>query len=152
MSDFHQAVERFLAYVDDQRRMSRHTLTAYRSDLEQFAAYLIERTERDEPPGPEAIDTLDVRGFVARMTRSGLAKSSVARKLSTVRSFLKFAVREGAILVSPAVGIPTPKTPKLLPQDLTLDSEPSPLPKDGLRVKFQRRATDASVEEAVGRR
>jgi len=101
--------------------MSRHTLTAYRSDLEQFAAYLIERTERDEPPGAEAIDTLDVRGFVARMTRSGLAKSSVARKLSTVRSFLKFIVREGVIHVSPAVGIPTPKTPKLLPQDLTVD-------------------------------
>jgi integrase/recombinase XerC len=118
---YRRAVERFLAYVTDQRRMSRHTLAAYRSDLEQFADYLTGDQEGEEPPPPSEIDTLAVRGFVARMSRSGLAKSSIARKLSAIRSFLRFAVREGEIETSPAEGIPTPRMPQHLPRDLTVD-------------------------------
>jgi integrase/recombinase XerC len=114
------AVSRFLAYLEDQRRVSRETLRAYVSDLGQFRVLLAER-HGESLPGPEAIDPLAVRGFVARLHRDGLAKASIARKLSAVRSFLKHAVRSGVIDVSPAAGIPTPKQPKLLPKNLTVD-------------------------------
>jgi integrase/recombinase XerC len=117
---YDRAVSRFLAYLEDQRRVSKQTLRAYASDLAQFRALLSER-HGEEIPGPEAIDALAVRGFVARLHHEGLAKSSVARKLSAVRSFLRHAVRSGAIEVSPAEGIPTPKQPKLLPKNLTVD-------------------------------
>jgi integrase/recombinase XerC len=119
-TDYDCAVARFLAYLEDQRRVSPQTLRAYVSDLAQFRALLVER-HGERVPGPEAIDAIAIRGFVARLHREGLAKASVARKLSAVRSFLKHAVRLGVIDVSPAEGIPTPKQSKLLPKNLTVD-------------------------------
>ena len=117
---FDPAVSRFLAYLEDQRRVSKETLRAYASDLDQFRALLVERYG-GPLPGPAAIDALTIRGFVARLHKGGLARSSVARKLSAVRSFLKHAVRLGVIDTSPAEGVPTPKQPKLLPKNLTVD-------------------------------
>jgi len=119
-SDYDRAVARFLAYLEDQRRVSNQTLRAYAGDLVQFREFLAER-HGEALPGPEHVDPLAIRGFVARLHNAGLAKSSVARKLSAVRSFLKHAVRLGVIDVSPAEGIPTPKQPKLLPKNLTVD-------------------------------
>lgn len=117
---YDHAVTRFLDYLQDQRHVSAQTLRAYSSDLAQFRETLTAR-HRDRLPGPERLDALAVRGFVARLHNEGLAKSSVARKLSTVRSFLKHAVRLGVIDTSPAEGIPTPKQSKLLPKNLTVD-------------------------------
>jgi len=116
-----RAVEQFLDYLRDQRHVSDCTLRAYASDLEQFGEFLVDQLGTDEPPGPQQLDTLAVRGFVARLSLSGLAKSSIARKLSTVRSFLRQAVRDGRIEVSPAEGIPTPRVPRPLPRNLTVD-------------------------------
>jgi integrase/recombinase XerC len=118
--DYERALARFLAYLQDQRRVSKQTLRAYASDLAQFRSALAARGE-ERLPGPEAIDSLAIRGFVAQLYNDGLAKSSIARKLSAVRSFLRHAVRQGDIDESPADGIPTPKQPKLLPKNLTVD-------------------------------
>jgi integrase/recombinase XerC len=117
---YDEAVARFLAYLEDQRRVSPQTLRAYESDLSQFRDLLAER-HGENLPGPENVEPLAIRGFVARLHHDGLAKSSVARKLSAVRSFLKHSVRLGDIDVSPAAGIPTPKQPKLLPKSLSVD-------------------------------
>ena len=119
-SSFDTAVARFLAALRDQRHVSPETYRAYASDLAQFRAHLAERHGDDLPP-IDAIDALAVRGFVARLHTQGIAKSSTARKLSAVRSFLKHAVREGRIETNPAAGLPTPKRPKLLPKNLTVD-------------------------------
>ncbi len=116
-----QAVERFLAFLADQRRASAQTLRAYTSDLGQFGAFLTEEHFGSPAPGPEGIDALAVRGFVASLGRAGLAKTSVARKLAAVRSFLKHAVRDGRIEASPATAVPSPKLPKPLPRNLTVD-------------------------------
>ena len=118
-SSYDAAVQRFLDYLRDQRHVSGETLRAYTSDLAQFRAYLAE--EGGSLPGPEGLEAVRIRGFVARLHRSGIAKSSTARKLSAVRSFLRHAVRLGVIDVSPAAGIPTPKRLKLLPKNLTVD-------------------------------
>jgi integrase/recombinase XerC len=115
------AVSRFLAFLADQRRASPQTLRAYASDLEQFGAYLAAEHKGRPAPGPEGIDALAVRGFVASLSRAGLRKTSVARKLAAVRSFLKHAVRDGRIEASPAAAIPSPKLPKQLPRNLTVD-------------------------------
>jgi integrase/recombinase XerC len=116
-----KAVERFLDYMRDQRRSSPATLRAYESDLQQFGEFLASLPSFATPPGPEKIDTLAVRGFVARLSRDGLAKSSIARKLAAVRSFLAHAEREGRAESNPARGVPTPRVPKGLPRDLTVD-------------------------------
>jgi integrase/recombinase XerC len=116
-----RAVDRFLAYMQDQRHASPETVRAYETDLLQFGAFLEEEHVEGAAPGPEKIDTLAVRGFVARMSRQRLSRTSIARKLSAVRSFLDHAVREGRIEASPATGVPTPKLPRHLPRDLSVD-------------------------------
>jgi len=118
---YDRAVERFIDYLRDQRRVSKHTVAAYESDLGQFRAFLAERFECDAPPDPERIDTLAVRGFVARLSRKGQNKSTIARKLSTVRSFLRHVVRDGRLKANPAASVPTPRVPRGLPRDLTVD-------------------------------
>ena len=118
---FFRFVDRFLAYLRDQRRVSRETLRAYESDLAQFGAFLSEEHTDGAAPGPEGIDALAVRGFVAWLHRQGLDKSSIARKLSTVRSLLKHAVRERRIEANPAAGVPTPRQARKLPKNLTVD-------------------------------
>ncbi len=120
-SPYFDAVDRFLDYLRDQRRASPETLRAYEGDLAQFGAFLSEEHVGGPAPGPEGIDTLAVRGFVAWLHRAGLGKSSIARKLSAVRSFLEHAMREGAIEVNPGATVPTPKMPRRLPRNLSVD-------------------------------
>jgi integrase/recombinase XerC len=116
-----EAVARFVAYLRDQKHVSPETVRAYEGDLEQFGAFLEEEHLGAPPPGPEGIDALAVRGFVAHLHRSGLLKTSIARKLSTVRSFLRHAVREGRMETNPGKSVPTPRLPKRLPRNLSVD-------------------------------
>ena len=116
-----EAVGRFLDVLGDQRHLSPQTLRAYASDLEQFGEFLRDDHVGGVPPGPEGIDTLAVRAFVASLHRAGLKKSSIARKLSAVRSFLEHAARDGRIEANPGRTVPTPKLPKLLPKTMTVD-------------------------------
>jgi integrase/recombinase XerC len=108
-----ERIESFLRYLELQKGASRHTLRAYRKDLEEFAAYSAKR--------PEDLELIDVRGFVAFQIKRGMNKSSAARKLATVRSFLKYLHREGYLRVNPAKLVSSPKTPKLLPRFLSVD-------------------------------
>ncbi len=115
------AVKRFLAHLADQRRLSPETIRAYSNDLGQFGQFLRDEHCDGVAPGPEGIDALAVRGFVAHLMRNGLSKTSVARKLSSVRSFMRHAVRDGRIDVNTAEGVPTPRAAKPLPRTLTVD-------------------------------
>jgi integrase/recombinase XerC len=105
--------EKFIRYLEVERAVSSHTVRAYRKDLEEFAAYV--KTE------PEKIDMLDVRGFIADQIKKGLNKITVGRRLSSVRSFLKFLYREGYIQSNPAKLVSNPKTPHLLPRFLSVE-------------------------------
>jgi len=115
------AVSRFLGDLRDQRLASPATLRAYESDLRQFGDYLSEAAGAGPRPGPARIDKLAVRGFVARLGRSGLGKASVARKLSAVRSFFDHAARAGRIEANPAKGVASPRVSRPLPRDLSVD-------------------------------
>ncbi len=104
------AVHQFLNYLRSVRNASPHTLRSYESDLGQFLAFLT-------PPGAETpplqdITHLLIREFVAHLHDHNLEKSSIARKLAAIRSFFKFAVREGLVKRNPARMVATPKLPK----------------------------------------
>ena len=120
-SPYHEVVDRYLAYQRDQRRASPETLRAYESDLTQFGRFLASESTSGCAPGPQGIDSLAVRGFVARLHHDGLDKASIARKLSAVRSMLNRAMRDGKIEANPAASVPSPRVPRKLPRNLTVD-------------------------------
>src|SRR6202047_5406617 len=111
------AVSQFLNYLRSVRNASPHTLRSYENDLSQFIAFLT-------PPGIETpaiaeITHLMIREFVAHLHDLNLEKSSIARKLAAIRSFFKFAVREGLVHRNPARMIDTHKLPQRIPSVLS---------------------------------
>lgn len=93
--------------------MSGHTVRAYRKDLKEFAEYI--------HADPDKVDMIDVRGFVADQIRKGLSKTTVSRRLSSIRSFYRFLYREGYIFANPAKLVSNPKIPRMLPRFLSVD-------------------------------
>ena len=112
-------VKQFLNYLRSVRNASPHTLRNYESDLTQFVAFL--SPPGVEPPPPQEITHLLIREFVANLHDHNLEKTSIARKLAAVRSFFKFAVREGIVQRNPARMIATPKLPKRIPSVLSAE-------------------------------
>jgi integrase/recombinase XerC len=106
-------IDKFIRYLEVERDVSAHTLRAYRKDLGDFFEYV--KTE------PDKIDMIDVRGFIAEQIKKGLNKTTVSRRLASIRSFFKFLCREGYIKSNPAKLVPNPKIPKLLPRFLSVD-------------------------------
>jgi integrase/recombinase XerC len=113
------AVHQFLNYLRSVRNASPHTLRSYENDLGQFIAFL--SPPGVEPPPLHEITHLLIREFVAHLHDHKLEKSSIARKLAAIRSFFKFAVREGLIHNNPARMVATPKLPKRIPSVLSAE-------------------------------
>ena len=117
-----KAVSGFLSHLAGDRNFSDRTVQAYRSDLARFARFW--ETEFGEKKASDAklsrVDTLAVRSYLASLHRGKLASRSIARHLSTLRSFFRWACREGHVGASPAKGLPSPRLPRTLPRALTL--------------------------------
>ena len=114
-----QAMQKYLGYLRSVRNSSPHTVLNYGKDLEQFAAYL-------SPPGVATPAVADIthqmiREYVGHLHSQKLEKSSIARKLASLRSFFKFCVREGMLKENPARLVPTPKLPKRIPSVLSAE-------------------------------
>ncbi len=105
-------IRRFAAYLETERRASAHTVRAYLADLAQYAAYLADAGAPIVPSSPAL-----VRAFVARAAGASGA-ASLGRKLSTLRSFYGFLVREGLAPGNPARAVSSPRRPKRLPEVL----------------------------------
>src|SRR5260370_26702830 len=111
------AVKQFLIYLRAVRNSSPHTIRSYDNDLGQFLTFLT-------PPGatmppPQDVTHLMIREFMAHLHDLNLEKSSIARKLAAIRSFFKFAVREGLVVRNPARMVATPKLRKRIPSVLS---------------------------------
>jgi len=114
-----QAIEKYLGYLRSVKNSSPHTISNYGKDLSQFIAYL--SPPGLQPPTLVAVSHHVIREFVAHLHDQGLQKSSIARKLATLRSFFKYCVREGLLKESPARLVPTPKLPKRIPSVLSAE-------------------------------
>jgi integrase/recombinase XerC len=113
-------MDRLQAYLDSlhhERGLSPRTRKAYRRDLERFAREL----QRLEITDPGEVGEHQVRGFIARLHREGLGPRSIQRMLSSVRSFYRWLMREGACGNNPAAAVRAPKARRKLPG--TLDTE-----------------------------
>ncbi|MFL6246389.1 MAG: tyrosine recombinase XerC [Thermoanaerobaculia bacterium] len=107
----------FLDYLTYERNVSPNTISAYRDDLESFTAFLCNDyfTMGRDQLELSRVDHLTVRSYLAHLSRRKLARASVARHLSALRSFFKYLVREGAVEANPARTVATPKREKHLP-------------------------------------
>jgi len=107
----------FLDHLTYEKNVSVNTVTAYRDDIESFVAFLTQdyfNLSRDMLDLGR-VDHLAVRAYLAHLSRRKLARSSIARHLSALRSFFRFLVREGRVESNPARAVATPKKEKYLP-------------------------------------
>ena len=118
-------VLRFEAHLRVERRASAHTLSAYLSDLAQYAAYLAERQEPLVPSSPAL-----VRGFVSSAA-SRCGPVSLARKLSAIRSLYRYLVKEGLAVANPARAVASPQAvPPFRAPQIFLRRAPTAPPQD----------------------
>jgi integrase/recombinase XerC len=102
----------FLQYLEHEKKFSPHTVLSYTTDLQQFEIYL-----EKEVSGVGLIDVnyLQVRSWVAQLLDLGIAARTVNRKLSSLKSFYKYLLKNKKININPLQKIQGPKTPKRLP-------------------------------------
>ena len=131
------AIERFIEYLRVERNASPLTLKSYEEDLIALVLYLEEVEGRSVEICE--VTTLDLRRFIAELQQAGYAKATISRKLACLRSFFRFAVREGWVEANVAKPLRNPRTGRKLPHFLStdeitklLESPPSTTP-SGLR-------------------
>lgn len=132
MAKMDKKIIAFLTWLDVEKGYSQHTVTGYGRDLSEFAASL------DDDLDVACIGAVHVRRFVVSLHGNNSA-ATVARKLSTLRTFFKFLLREKCIVNDPIVGIAGPKVSKYLPVFLTVDEVfallEAPSPKDRFMLR-----------------
>src|SRR5260221_1025797 len=110
-------IERFQRHLATERRLSPHTVLAYRRELAAFARWCARAGVRDWT----RIDGQQVRSFAARSHAAGLKPRSVQRRLSALRTFFTFLLREGLVRQNPALDMRAPKAGRRLPHALDVD-------------------------------
>jgi integrase/recombinase XerC len=105
------AVYEFISYLHLQKRSSPLTSQSYQTDLEQFFNFLKE--EQGETPAAD-VTTNHIRGFMAHLMDNGILPRSVNRKLSALKSFYRYLLRNQVVKINPAAKVVGPKMPKKL--------------------------------------
>jgi len=111
--------DRFLDYIAYEKRYSQHTINAYRSDLDQFFTFLDNQYNLADI---YKVDHQVVRSWVVSLMESGISSRSVNRKITTLKSYFKFLVKEGIVQENPMSRVISPKTSQRLPVFVEQDS------------------------------
>lgn len=104
--------QKYIARLRSSRRYSAHTLRAYQADISEF----IKRVGVSEP---KTLKRLHVRSYLAEIQQSKLSRNSVLRRLSSLKSFVRFLMEEEVLAADPFAALPRPKREKRLPKFLT---------------------------------
>lgn len=107
-------VRRFLSHLQYEKRYSAHTLKAYENDLEGFSEFLLMEYGADAADITAATH-FHIRSWIVKLIESGIVPRSVNRKITALKSFFRFLLREKQITQNPMVKIQSPKTGKKLP-------------------------------------
>ncbi len=111
-------VDAFFDHLRYERRLSAHTLSAYRRDLREFIDYC----ELQAIDDLTQVTNVDVRQFAARLNRKGKAPASIQRQLSAVRALYKFLLTQNLITANPTADVQAPKKRRKLPTTLDVDT------------------------------
>ncbi|MEE8176806.1 MAG: site-specific integrase, partial [Acidobacteriota bacterium] len=127
----HPAAEQFLEHLRAERNYSAHTLRNYRSDLEAFfravnlSSAVEGKSSRKGKPSIAvdyfAVDYLKIREYLGQMYARRRKPATVARKLAALRSFYRYACREGLVKENPAKLVASPRLPQMLPDVMTAE-------------------------------
>ncbi|MDB0027538.1 tyrosine-type recombinase/integrase [Flavobacteriales bacterium] len=104
---------KFIKYLSAEKRFSEHTITSYSTDLDQFSIFLSEEYQIFDEVS--AISFQIVRSWIASLLEKGVSPRSVNRKISTLKTYFKFLIRENVITESPMLKVVAPKSKKRLP-------------------------------------
>ena len=127
MIPFSYYIDKFLNYITLEKNYSNHTAANYKTDLKGFEEFLNSRG-RQAGEDIKNIDYFLLRKFLSVLSEKGLNKRTLSRKISTLKSFFKFAQREGLVKNNPAVSLIYPRLDKPLPKFLTEKETLSILP------------------------
>src|SRR5947207_1459230 len=118
-----QYIDRFAEYLKYQRNASEHTVRNYLSDLAQFYEYRCPPNANAERPHIDIsqIDHITIREYMAMLYQEKRKKTSIARKLATLRTFFKFLCREQVVELNPARLVSSPRLEKRLPKVMSVD-------------------------------
>jgi len=106
-------LERFVTYLQFEKRFSPHTVSAYKADLEQFFAHI--NHPEQTVSHPNEITHHHIRNWMVEMMDSGITARTVNRKVAVLRKYFKFMLQADLITDNPTAKIQTPKTTKQLP-------------------------------------
>lgn len=112
---FDKCIEKFIAYLHAERNASPYTIRNYKRALHYFANF----AQQNEVSSPSDVNRILVRNFLNRLVEQGFAKGSVARKLSSLRSFYRYLEREEIVPSNPVKTVASPKLDRRLPSFLT---------------------------------
>tara|TARA_B100001758_G_C18403234_1_gene610349 strand:- start:471 stop:1340 length:870 start_codon:yes stop_codon:yes gene_type:complete len=105
--------EKFINYLSSERRFSNHTIVAYSTDISQFFSFLSENFKIKDKVSE--INFQIVRSWIALLLEKGVSARSVNRKISTLKTYFRYLIREQVIIESPMLRVVTPKSKKRLP-------------------------------------
>lgn len=104
-------IGRFIQYIQSEKRYSAHTIAAYERDLEQFSFFLKKKYEIEDVL---LVDSEIIRSYIIDLKDENLKNRSINRKISALRSFYNYCLREKKISVTPLQGVKSMKQPKEL--------------------------------------
>lgn len=115
-------IERYKNYLVAERNYSEHTVRAYMTDLIQFMNFLKQNRLPTDTKDPDItkVEEIDIREFVGGLYNKN-SKASISRKLTSIRNFIEFLIREGKIARNSAKLVPIPKGEKRTPAFLSVD-------------------------------
>lgn len=116
-------IDEFFSHLRYERNVSPHTLRNYTSDLNQFLDFIAPPSKdgtRAEVP-VEHMDNLTIREWMSHLNSENKKKTSIARKLASLRTFFQFLVREGVLEMNPAKLVNTPRIERKLPTHLSIE-------------------------------
>jgi len=104
---------KFITYLSSEKRFSEHTIKSYNTDLKQFISFL--SSEFQIIDEINEISFQIIRTWIASLLEKGLSPRSVNRKISTLKTYFKFLIREGKLIENPMMKVVAPKSKKRLP-------------------------------------
>jgi integrase/recombinase XerC len=119
VKSFQQQIEYFIDTLGSEKGLSHHTCRAYHNDITEFYAFI--SGDRYQVQEVGQVDSVLIRGYLGYLHQHRNKKSSIARKLSSLRTFFSFLVRHGVISDNPTSMLITPKQDKTIPAYLPVD-------------------------------